>query len=326
MAPDVFEDAGGHSRVRRDPAPTPNAAARAALVACPPLRSAPTTSRMRKRRGLPRSGSRTRWASAATPPRRASAWSYFVQRPDGNVLVDSPRAAAPLLERLYERGGVRFLFLTHGDDVADHDALRGRFRCERVMHGADGLHGLEHYVDGAEPVALASDLLLIPMPGHTPGSLACSTATPSSSRATTSGGTRSGRCSRLPVAQLVFLGRAAPVDRTTPRLRVPLGAARPRPAPPGRVRGGHAPRAGAGAPPPPRGLTGGAPGLVTRRSARRRRSGSVSPCARLTREMAVGLVLPTGHRHLGARADNATPKVSCEGIVPCLLRVGCTLR
>ena len=65
------------------------------------------------------------------------AWSYFIARPDGNVLVDSPRAAGPLLAALEERGGVATLFLTHRDDVADHAALARRFGCERVMHADD---------------------------------------------------------------------------------------------------------------------------------------------------------------------------------------------
>ena len=56
------------------------------------------------------------------------AWSYFVERPAGNVLVDSPRAAGPLLKALEERGGVATLFLTHRDDVADHAALREAIR------------------------------------------------------------------------------------------------------------------------------------------------------------------------------------------------------
>ena len=84
--------------------------------------------------------------------------------------MDSPRLAEPLLKALEARGGVRFLVLSHIDDVAEHEALRRRFGCERVMHWADGLAGLERYLDGEEPEPLAEDLLLIPTPGHTAGS------------------------------------------------------------------------------------------------------------------------------------------------------------
>lgn len=99
--------------------------------------------------------------------------SYFLARSGGNVLVDSPRAAAPLLRRIEEMGGVRYLFLTHRDDVADHEKLQARFGCERVMHEADieeGTEGVERKVSGRDPVPLADDLLVIPLPGHTQGS------------------------------------------------------------------------------------------------------------------------------------------------------------
>jgi glyoxylase-like metal-dependent hydrolase (beta-lactamase superfamily II)/ferredoxin len=99
--------------------------------------------------------------------------SYLIVRPSGNVLVDSPRAARPLMQRVEELGGVRWLFLSHRDDVADHEAWTRRFGCERVMHAADvGRLPIERRVDGQEPIALADDLLLIPVPGHTRGSLA----------------------------------------------------------------------------------------------------------------------------------------------------------
>jgi glyoxylase-like metal-dependent hydrolase (beta-lactamase superfamily II) len=101
--------------------------------------------------------------------------SYLIVRPGGNVLVDSPRAARPLIERLAELGGVQTMFLTHKDDVADHAVFRARFQCERVMHAADltrGTQDIERKLDGTEPVALAEDLLAIPVPGHTRGSMA----------------------------------------------------------------------------------------------------------------------------------------------------------
>src|SRR5262245_1528605 len=61
------------------------------------------------------------------------AWSYLIVRPEeagGNVLVDSPRAAAPLVRRIKEMGGVRIMFLTHKDDIADHAAFAREFGCE----------------------------------------------------------------------------------------------------------------------------------------------------------------------------------------------------
>jgi glyoxylase-like metal-dependent hydrolase (beta-lactamase superfamily II) len=108
-----------------------------------------------------------------TSEKSFGAWSYFIQRPGGNVLMDSPRAAPALLNRLEQLGGVDLMVLSHQDDVADHQRFHERFRCPRVLHRADlgeTTLGVERPLDGDEPVRLAPDLLFIPTPGHTAGS------------------------------------------------------------------------------------------------------------------------------------------------------------
>ena len=95
--------------------------------------------------------------------------SYLIVRPEGNVLVDSPRFTAPLVERIEALGGVRFMFLSHIDDVADHAKFRRHFGCERVMHADDATFPVERRIEGLEPARLADDLLVIPTPGHTRG-------------------------------------------------------------------------------------------------------------------------------------------------------------
>lgn len=99
--------------------------------------------------------------------------SYLVVRPGGNVLVDSPRFAGPLVKRIEQLGGVDTLFLTHKDDVADHRRFHEHFGCRRVIHADDAvgdLRGLESLFEGTDTVALDSDLTVIPVPGHTKGS------------------------------------------------------------------------------------------------------------------------------------------------------------
>jgi len=100
------------------------------------------------------------------------AWSYLVRRPGGNVIVDSPRAAAPLMKRIEQMGGARLMFLTHRDDVADHAAFHRRFGCARVLHADDvtaATRDVERRLEGPDPVRLDDDLLAIPVPGHTRG-------------------------------------------------------------------------------------------------------------------------------------------------------------
>jgi len=99
--------------------------------------------------------------------------SWLVRRPGGNVLVDSPRFAGPLLERILAMGGARVMFLTHRDDVADHARWAEALGCQRVLHGRDvtrGTGGVERRLEGDAPVRIDDDLLAVPVPGHTAGS------------------------------------------------------------------------------------------------------------------------------------------------------------
>ncbi|MFN7143436.1 MAG: MBL fold metallo-hydrolase [Myxococcota bacterium] len=176
IASDVFAEAGDHSYVATQPA-DPAALHRAlmAAVACP-TNSIGTMTRADVKAAVAAFPEEVlpgvRYCGFASPDSYgASAW--LVVRPDGNVLIDSPRAAAPLMKRVEALGGVRWMVLTHRDDVADHAIWARRFGCERIIHRADGsaVPGAERFVDGDDPVALAPDLTLIPLPGHTRGSM-----------------------------------------------------------------------------------------------------------------------------------------------------------
>ncbi|MGA7937584.1 MAG: MBL fold metallo-hydrolase [Kovacikia sp.] len=98
--------------------------------------------------------------------------SYLIQRPEGNVLVDSPRFSPPLVKRLEEMGGIRYLYLTHRDDVADHEKFHQHFGCDRILHKDEinaSTRSVEIQLAGQDPVQFAPDLLIIPVPGHTKG-------------------------------------------------------------------------------------------------------------------------------------------------------------
>jgi len=98
--------------------------------------------------------------------------SYFILHPEGNVLVDSPRFAGPLVKRIEELGGIRFMFLTHRDDIADHDLWAKHFNADRIMHRDDAgrlRNQIELLIEGEEAVPLGNDFIIIPTPGHTKG-------------------------------------------------------------------------------------------------------------------------------------------------------------
>ena len=110
-----------------------------------------------------------------TSEKSFGASSYLVLQPGGNVMVDSPRAASPLLRRIESLGGVRLMLLSHRDDVADHQKFHDRFGCDRVLHKLEVGHGtasVERQLEIAQPQEIEPGWLAIPVPGHTRGSVA----------------------------------------------------------------------------------------------------------------------------------------------------------
>ena len=98
-------------------------------------------------------------------------WSYLIKRPQGNILIDSPRFATQLVKRITGMGGVESMLLTHKDDIAAHRLFHERFGTARTMHREDGAVrlGVERVIEGEDAVKLDADLLAIPTPGHTRG-------------------------------------------------------------------------------------------------------------------------------------------------------------
>lgn len=100
------------------------------------------------------------------------AFSYLIRARSGNILVDSPRFAGPLVKNIEAMGGVQRMLLTHQDDVADHHKFHERFGCPRVIHRDDvraHTRAVELQPAGNDPIELEPDLLMIPTPGHTKG-------------------------------------------------------------------------------------------------------------------------------------------------------------
>jgi glyoxylase-like metal-dependent hydrolase (beta-lactamase superfamily II)/ferredoxin len=177
IAPGVFRDHGDQSSVFHQPEGEGEVlGALKALVACPTA-SIGAARGYDARRGVEAFPDRVDanvYFCGFTSESSFGAWSYLVVRPEeegGNVLVDSPRFTRPLVRRMEALGGVRTIFLTHRDDVADHDKFAAHFRAARVMHADDNAarYGVERAVVGGDAVRLDDTLLVIPTPGHTRG-------------------------------------------------------------------------------------------------------------------------------------------------------------
>lgn len=176
VAPASFDEAGDASRVYRQPADAAQVRrAEMAVLACPvaAIGTAAKHDLEAARQAFPEPIAEGVHHCGYHAEASYGAASYLVVRPAGNILVDSPRFAGPLVRRLEDFGGIRTMFLTHRDDVADHRKFREHFGCERILHAADvgpGTRDVERRIEGRVPVRLDDEVTLIPVPGHTRGS------------------------------------------------------------------------------------------------------------------------------------------------------------
>jgi glyoxylase-like metal-dependent hydrolase (beta-lactamase superfamily II)/ferredoxin len=102
------------------------------------------------------------------------ATSYLILREEGNVLVDSPRFHPLLVKEIEALGGARLMFLTHQDDVADHQKFRDHFKLHRIIHKDDvtsDTSTCEIILDGVRDTFISDDLKIIRTPGHSKGHL-----------------------------------------------------------------------------------------------------------------------------------------------------------
>jgi glyoxylase-like metal-dependent hydrolase (beta-lactamase superfamily II)/ferredoxin len=179
LAPVSFEEVGGYSAVVRQPETERHSyQAYQALLACPVgsigtersdkalLQAARASFPMHLEDGVYYCGFNSEKSFGAN--------SFFVQHPEGNWLVDSPRYIKQLAEFFERLGGLRYIFLSHEDDVADQEKYARQFGATRIIHREDSeaVPGAEWLLDGTDAMRLTTDFTAIPVPGHTPGSAA----------------------------------------------------------------------------------------------------------------------------------------------------------
>jgi glyoxylase-like metal-dependent hydrolase (beta-lactamase superfamily II) len=105
-----------------------------------------------------------------------SSWgahSFLIRRSSGNVMVDAPRWTKPVVTMLEAWGGLSGILLTHQDDVADAGRYAAHFDAHVWIHEADRAAApfADQMLTGREPVRIDDELLAIPVPGHTEGSV-----------------------------------------------------------------------------------------------------------------------------------------------------------
>ena len=176
MAPDIFNRTDEQSAVYNQPNNDPERlAALQALLACP-TSSIGTVDKPHDIKdaqlSFPILVAENIYHCGYHSEKSFGAASYFIRSPEGNILVDSPRFAPPLVKRLEKMGGIRYMYLTHRDDVADHDKFASHFNCQRILHEDEistNTRNVEIQLTGSEPFQLTPEILIIPVPGHTKG-------------------------------------------------------------------------------------------------------------------------------------------------------------
>jgi glyoxylase-like metal-dependent hydrolase (beta-lactamase superfamily II)/ferredoxin len=172
-APDIFGDSGEHAYVRKQPE-----GAAEELLAMQALLACPTGSiGVRERHGLmeamesfPLPMAPGIYLNGFNHRDSYGAHSYFIQSEAGNWLIDSPRFIPHLVHRFDAMGGIRYIFLTHSDDVADAQRYAQRFAAERIIHRYDA-HAqpdAERILEQERDYPLADGQILY-TPGHTKG-------------------------------------------------------------------------------------------------------------------------------------------------------------
>jgi glyoxylase-like metal-dependent hydrolase (beta-lactamase superfamily II)/ferredoxin len=173
IAPTVFKEDWDHSFVFHQPeSPAETHKAAMALVTCPTA-SIGTRDKLDSTKAAasyPELVDENVYFCGYASRNSYGASSYLITRPEGNILIDSPRFARTLVRRIEEMGGISRILFSHRDDVADHEKFHQHFGCPRMIHSADsGGIATEELWEGDDPVALDPDLLVIPVPGHTRG-------------------------------------------------------------------------------------------------------------------------------------------------------------
>lgn len=179
LAPATFIEEGDYSAVFHQPEiPQHEFAAYQALISCP-VGSIGTVKKDPKVMGeaqasFPLQVEDGVYYAGFNSEKSFGANSYFIRHPNGNWLVDSPRFLKHLVKAFEEKGGIRYIFLSHEDDVADAVRYAGAFGATRIIHRADSsaMPDAEWVIDGKEPVSVEPEFVCIPVPGHTPGSMA----------------------------------------------------------------------------------------------------------------------------------------------------------
>jgi len=121
-APEIFGDTGDHAFVKKQPQNEKEEfAAKQALLACPvaSIGMKKKGNLTAARNSFPIKMAEDVYLNGFNHRKSYGAHSYFIRSDTGNWLVDSPRFVPDLVKKFGSMGGIKYIFLTHSDDVCD---------------------------------------------------------------------------------------------------------------------------------------------------------------------------------------------------------------
>lgn len=175
IAPELFDRVDRRSVVARQPA-TDEELERIwlAALACP-TNSVRRDPPLPRPRGLyPHDLGDGVWLTGHNSRSSFGANAFLLERPWGIAMVDAPDWHPDVVGWLEDRGGLDHVLLTHRDDVADAQRYADHFGARVWIHDddRDAAPGATDVVTGLDPVEVAAGVTVVPIPGHTRGSVA----------------------------------------------------------------------------------------------------------------------------------------------------------
>lgn len=174
LAPSTFADAGEYSYVHHQPQTAEDTThALEALLSCPTgsIGTLGKNDAKQAFQNFPLHVAQNVYYCGFTSPKSYGGSSYLIQHPEGNWLVDSPKFLPHLVKKFEAMGGLRYIFLTHSDDVGDVDQYAKAFGAQRIIHAQElwSQPESEIVLQGEDPVTITPEFTVIPTPGHTRG-------------------------------------------------------------------------------------------------------------------------------------------------------------
>ncbi len=174
LAPMVFRDSGDFSAVFSQPQTDAEVVAATRALLCCPTGSIGTRAHNKAKEVIdefPLLIEDDVFYSGFNSPNSYGGNSFFIQRAEGNWLIDSPKYLPHLVKKFKAMGGIEYIFLTHRDDVADAAKFAQEFNSKRIIHSRElsSQPDSEIVIEGEETSSFEDAFTIIPVPGHTSG-------------------------------------------------------------------------------------------------------------------------------------------------------------